>query len=222
MKLITYASPSHMPMCERFVVANASAAGFESCTVVDDEQLCPSGRFNSEGFAPQVWRKLEVLATLPTGQRYCFLDADCLPLPGLARWCNTFLDGQQRNTIGLGDDNGMFCTGTVVWQQTEETAEWWRFVRMFSFMLGVDDQCGLNTILDNAKNFPLVCRVLCKQVFSNWAATDSFNEKPWAGEEIQLPQNCLCWHANFCLGVDNKIKQLEHVEKLLTVSTGTV
>lgn len=211
-----------MQMCERFVVANASEAGFESCTVVDDEQICKEASITSAGFPAQVWRKLELLATLPVGDRYCFLDADCLPIEGLATWCNAFLDAQQPNTIGLGDDNGAFCTGTVVWQQTNETAEWWRMVRMFSFMIGRDDQTGLNTLWDNAINFPLVCRVMCKQVFSNWAASDSFNGRPWEGEPIVIPNNCLCWHANFCVGVEKKYQMLEQVEKQLTVANHRV
>lgn len=212
MKLITYTTDSHRAMCERFVIANAKAAGFSGCQVFEAQQLCKSGSYNSEGFSEQMWIKVHCLSEIAIGERVCYVDADCVLFPGLAKWCNDWLDARQPHTIGMGDDAGQYCMGTLVFQQTQETKDWWLFIHRLSWILGIHDQNAVNLLLKDALQVPVSLEKLDKFVFANWATYGDLEQKKWNGTDaLIVPSQTLCWHANFCIGVETKIRMLDIV-----------
>jgi len=220
MRLVTYASPSHQAMCDRFVISRAEQAGFANTVYAKGDQLCPSARYNSDGFATQMWQKLDLLAMLPAGERYCYVDADCILFPGLSHWCETWLNGQENDSISLGNDVKEWCMGTIVWQQTEKTAEFWRFLRQLAFMVGCHDQAALHGLRMNSVNWPLSISVLPNTIFANWATYGDHSQKIWQpGQEFVIPEDALCWHANFVVGVESKQTMLEMVESQKSLLT---
>jgi hypothetical protein len=219
-KLYTLHTPSHREMCERFVVANAGDAGFDHCVVFKSEQMCESGSYNTSGFAETCWVKLDALATIPVGTKACYVDADCILFPGLSDWCETWLNGQENDSISLGNDVKEWCMGTIVWLQTDKTAEFWRFLRQLAFMVGCHDQAALHGLRMNSVNWPLPISVLPNTIFANWATYGDHSQKIWQpGQEFIIPDDALCWHANFVVGVENKQTMLEMVESQKSLLT---
>lgn len=200
-------------MCERFVIANGERAGFKSCEMFTAEQLCETGKYNSPGFAEQMWLKLRCLAEIAIGERVCYVDADCILLPGLHDWCESWLSERDRLTIGFGNDVAELCMGTIVFEQSAETIQWWRFLYQLAWMTKLHDQAALHGLRENSKQVPVNLDVLPNDVFANWATHGEHSQKTWKGEELIVPIGVLCWHANFCVGVEDKIRMLEIVER---------
>lgn len=213
MILTTYATPSHAEMCERFVVARGEASGFDGGRLFNDDQMCPSGNFGSEGFSQQTWGKVKMLAGLPLAENYCYVDADCVIFPGLADWCRHWLH-ENPGAIGHGDDILQLCMGTLVWRQTEITASWFRYVYDTAILLGRHDQETVQVIREIAQNLPVELSRLPNTIFANHASRLDRDNTPWDGQmDLFVPQTCLCWHANFCVGVQRKTAMLECVLK---------
>jgi hypothetical protein len=224
MKLITYASPSHREMCERFVLANCNKAGFDDCVLYETPQVCESGNYNEPGFAEVCQGKLVCLSSIEIGESVCYVDADCLILPGLAGWCSEWLENNPA-TIGHGkdirrrsDNAGQFCAGTMVFTQTEKTVSWFKFLKMLAWMLDKHDQDALTATLLMAQRYPVSLEFLDNKVFSNWSTSGELSQIVWMGEELIVPESTLCWHANFVVGVEKKIEMLEKVVDILSVT----
>ena len=215
MMLVTFASPSHFEMCERFVVSNAKDAGFTELVFHKANQICESGNYNTTGFAEAMLGKLELLANIPIGERICYVDADCLILPGLADWCEDWLH-KNPQAIGHGKDANQFGMGTLVFEQSSDTKKWWSFIHQLAWMVGLHDQTTLNALTSAAVRSPVALLKLDNEVFSNWATYGDIAKKYWQGEELIVPGSTLCWHANWCIGIRSKIYMLEIVGKVLT------
>ena len=211
MHLVTYTTPSHAEMCERFVVSRGELAGFDGGLLHEDDQVCESGSFNMPGFVEQTWRKVAMLASLEVGRSYCYVDADCVVFPGLADWCRSWVHSNE-NSIGHGDDILQLCMGTLVWRQTKESAAWFKYVYDSAIMLGRHDQEAVQILREIGRNFPVELKRMNGQVFANHASRPNRDNKPWKpGLDLHIPEQTLCWHANFCIGVDNKMLMLEKV-----------
>lgn len=216
MILATYTTPSHAAMCERFVISRGELAGFDSARLCEDRQLCESGAYNREGFAEQTWAKVKMLSELPAGEAYCYVDADCVLFAGLADWCRQWLVDNP-DAIGHGDDILQLCMGTLVWKQTTETARWFRYVYDTAVLLGRHDQDAVQIIRDIGLNLPVQLARMPNTIFANHASRRDRTAKPWTAEQpLYVPETTLCWHANFCVGVERKVLMLEKVLEKLT------
>ena len=215
LELITYASPSHRPMAERFVLANAMGAGFNQASLFTDDQRCETGLFNAPGFIEAMHVKLDILASRPVGNIVCYVDADCILFPGFGEYCSALVADAPENTILFADDRVEFGMGVVAYKQTETTVEWWRFLRQFSWITHVTDQAALHGLRHIALKFPVGMQVIDKNHVVNWpsVAGDRIEStKVWTNESFQIPSSTVCFHANFCIGVENKTRMLELAE----------
>lgn len=214
MLLVTYTTPSHAAMCERFVVSRGELAGFDGGRLFEDQQQCPSGSYNQPGFAQQTWNKVQMLSRLPVGEDYCYLDADCVIFPGLAEVCRWWIKAHP-GMIGHGDDFTQYCMGVIVWRQTEVTAAWFKYICDTAVLVGVHDQNALHIIMQFAVNHPVKPAFLCNTFFANHVSREDPDNSVWKpGDKLDVSHKTLCWHANFCIGVENKTAMLEEVLKI--------
>lgn len=197
-------------MCERFVVNRAELAGFDNSLVHQDQQVCKTGVFNEDGFHQQTWRKVHMLSTLEVGKSYCYVDADCVLFPGLADWCEQWLS-ENKDAIGHGDDIRQLCMGSIVWRQTKDTRRWFQYVYHSAVMFGRHDQETVQILSELSLNPPVELLKMPNDIFANFASRQCRTAKPWDGEELFIPATTLCWHANFCVGIERKTKMLEMV-----------
>jgi len=221
--IATYCSPSHADMASRFVLGTMQRAGF--CGVVvwaEEQQLCPSGVFEAEGFREASAEKLRFLAGMPADDRpMLFVDADVVLFPGLAQWCEATLADKPDNWIGLQDDVVQWCTGVLLFRRTRPVLDWFRFVYDLCVFTNMNDQAGWHSLRMSAQNWPVQCEVMPHDVISNYAWVTG-GKAVWVGERFTLPDDCRLWHANWCVGVQRKAEMLEQVLASETSDTPSV
>jgi hypothetical protein len=212
MLVATYCSPSHADMANRFVLGTMHRAGFGGVVVyADEDQVCPSGVFESLGFRAAAAEKLRFLSGMPCdGRPMLFVDADVVMFPNLAVWCSQMLEDKPSNWIGLQDDIKQWCTGVLLFRRTPAVLDWFRFVYQVCVFADLNDQDGWHSLRMSAKNWPVECEVLPHNVVSNYASVTG-GQSIWNGENFAVPEGCLLWHANWCVGVERKTRMLEYV-----------
>ena len=206
--LVTYSSPSHREMCDRFVLSRAGLAGFgdDSVILFEDRQVCESATYNKKGFSDQTAGKIGSLATLPVGERYLYVDADCCLFPGLAKWCNTKLT----DVVYFSDDLSQYCCGVMLWTQTEQTQRLFQLVAELTLIVEYHDQNIMNWLYNNAaaNKFPVRVAKIARAVVANYA-TILGEQQAWGGQDFEVPRSVKIFHANYCVGVENKTQLLE-------------
>lgn len=223
MLIATYFTPSHTDMANRFVLSRTASAGFGGVVCFADElQVCESGVFESPGFREASAEKLRFLGSMPAdGRAMLFVDADVVLFPGLADWCEATLADKPTNWIGLQDDIAQWCTGVILFRRTREVLDWFMFVYRACVFANLNDQNGWHELRNAATNWPVRCETLPHDVISNYAWVTGASGL-WNGQKFTLPDNCLLWHANWCLGLERKMQMLEQVASLETSQVPTV
>lgn len=208
MRLVTYYTPSHREMCERYVLSQAS--GFDDIIVGEYPQTCPTGEFKSAGWNDCMSDKLHLLQHLPCdGMPTLYVDSDVCLMPGLAQWAketSAGLDG-----VAYSDDVLQWCAGVMLFHDTEQVHRWWRLVEDMSHVLDLPDQETIHVLRVHGKRLPLPMSVLAPDRICNWATVGGTS--PWVGEWFDLPETCVAWHANWTIGIDNKLAMLSRVRK---------
>jgi hypothetical protein len=217
MRILSFVTESHEDMLSRFVVNRLELAGFtnsDELQIVYGKQVCESGEYGSSGFNECMLDKLQALADVPIGEKCFYVDADVIILPG----CKQILDAiiLQTDSIAFQWDDGQLCMGMIYWTQTIATRDWWRFIKEYAMVRGLMDQSAMHQLILGAKWLPVNLVALPTRVFGNWSH-DRKDKTLWSEEVFALPVPCVAWHANFTIGLANKWKMLEHVEKIACI-----
>jgi hypothetical protein len=208
MRLLTYYTPSHAEMCRRFVLSRAWA--FSEVRALEYPQTCPSAAFKQPGWNRCMDDKLDALLRLPLdGEPTLYVDADVILFPGACQWAENYVRGMSFDQIAYSDDVVQWCAGVMLFRPTTKTRRWWELVADMSRLLDQPDQDVIHALRTNARSLPVPMSVLPATKVANWATLG--HTSVWAGERIQLPAGCCVWHANWCVGVEQKMDMLEHV-----------
>lgn len=224
--LLTYYSPSHREMCQRFVLERASGFGRVIAREFP-EQVCPSGAFKHDGWNDAMLQKIDAILSLPVdGSPVVYVDADvCLKTEGrdnffasmvfammsVADWCN-------QEAIMFSDDSIQWCCGVMAFWATPEVMQFWRTVRILAEAWNLPDQDVIHQLRVQVQQtegkFPLVPVTIGRQIVSNWASVNHPSvPAPWDGEPFKVPGTCSAWHANWTIGVENKWSMLEEARR---------
>lgn len=215
LRLATYYTPTHREMAERFVLSRAE--GFTEVIAREYPQTCPSAAFKEQGWNACMLDKLDLLMRLPhDGVPTLYVDADVCLLPGLAEWCNQRIRGMKFHEIAYSDDAVQWCAGVMLFRSTSYTHAWWRLVADMSALLDQPDQDVIHVLRANAKRLPVPMSVMPAGRVANWATLG--NRTPWQGEPFTVPETAVAWHANWTIGVDAKLRMLEHVAETTRVA----
>lgn len=215
MRLVTYYTPSHREMCERFVLSRSH--GFTDVRFSECQQLCPTGEFKSDGWNECMLDKLRTLLSLPIdGEPTLYVDADVCLRSGLAEWCLSEIADHDFHAIGYSDDVLQWCAGVMLFRSTIRTHAWFRLIADLSPIWNAPDQDCIHALRSQCAErnggLPVPMWVAPGDQVCNWATVGG--RTPWEGEEFDVPQSCVAWHANWTIGVENKWRMLERVEAL--------
>jgi hypothetical protein len=203
-------------MATRFVIGQHQRAGFRDCLFHVERQTCETAQFKQPGWNACTADKFRWLSTLePDGEPILFVDADVLILPGLAEWCAGTARAMPDNVILFGDDKVQLCTGVMLFKKDQRVLDWFKFCYDFCTVMDQNDQDGLHLIGHIARQtgvvrLPVALQTMANDVICNWASLG--NTTTWDHEQIQPPSTMLLWHANWCVGVENKTAMLETVQ----------
>jgi hypothetical protein len=209
MLLLTQYSPSHKHLYDQFIKPKVDQ--FDKVIVHEVDQVCDTANYGSPGFNEHMWLKLDHLASVSIGEQVIYLDADCMISSKLSAWCHEWLINN-KNIIGHGNDSNSHCMGVLLFEQTESTVQWWKTLKTIAQQQKLNDQETLNWLITN-HGLPPRLAILPKNIIANWSSLNDTSEGVWKGEPLQVPTEALCWHANYCIGVDAKLKMLERVEQ---------
>ena len=208
MRLLTYYTPSHADMCRRFVLSRAWA--FSEVRAIEYQQTCPTGAFKQPGWNRCMDDKLDALLRLPVdGEPTLYVDSDVILWPGACQWAENHIRGMSFDEIAYSDDVVQWCAGVMLFRPTTKTRRWWELVADMSRLLDQPDQDVIHALRTNAKSLPVPMSVMPSDKVANWATLG--NTSVWQGESIAVPKSCYIWHANWCVGVEAKMKMLEQV-----------
>lgn len=215
LRLVSYYTPTHKDMCERFVMSRAW--GFDERHFAQHEQTCPTGGFKSEGWNDCMLDKLNTLLSLPTdGTATLYVDADVCLMPSLVEWCRWYVEHLDADEVAFSSDVVQWCAGIMLFRSSKRVHAFWQTIADLSAAVNAPDQDVIHWLRVQAEQqkgrLPIVGRMLPADVFCNWATVNAPHvPAPWDGQPFEVPKTCLAWHANWTIGVDNKMRMLERV-----------
>jgi len=212
MRLVTYYTPTHKSMCERFVLSRAEA--FTEVVAREYGQTCPSGSFKQEGWNDCMRDKLDCLLRLPMDCKpTLYVDADVALLPGLHEWAEEQVAMLPDDGVAYSDDVVQWCAGVMLFRSTSAVHAWWRLVDDLSQVWNAPDQDVIHALRVQAHErggrLPVPSRIIPGEVVGNWATLG--NRDVWRGQAFEVPPTCVAWHANWTVGVAAKEEMLRRV-----------
>lgn len=215
LRLVSYYTPTHEQMLERFVLPRA--AEFDDCVTFKYGQSCPTGAFKSPGWNACMADKLRSLLALPTDDAWTlYVDADVALMPGIGRWASDVAATLGPSDVAFADDVIQWCAGVMLFRSSAEIREFWSLVLHLSNAWTIPDQDVIHSLRLQAQErkgtLPIQPKVLPRDVVCNWATVCAPTiPAPWTGEPLTVPDSCLAWHANWTVGVDRKWQMLKAV-----------
>lgn len=214
LRLVSYYTDTHKAMCERFVMQRAW--GFDDRRFVQYGQTCPTGDFKSDGWNACMLDKLRTLMGLPTdGITTLYVDADVALMPGLAAWCESASHELEHDSVAFSDDRVQWCAGIMLFKCTPAVQRFWELIADLSQAWDYPDQEVIHLLRaqcdERRGRLPITPSVLPKELFCNWSTVNLHMPRPWNREPFAVPKTCLAWHANWTVGIANKMAMLDRV-----------
>lgn len=200
MRLYTTFTPSHKALYEGHFLRTLPRC-FEPVVVEYGDQPCPSGRYKNEGWDLVCMRKADL-----------FLGACMQNMGGVFFYCDVdvqffgegldavLMDELADADIACQDDLKEFNSGVFVCRCNDRTLAMFRSVRENYAM---DDQSSLNRHIG-------MCRA--RRMSRRFFNVGMILKSTWNGQtEFGVPENIVLHHANWTIGVPNKMRLLEMV-----------
>lgn len=222
--MITFYTPSHTILYNDYFLPSfnrSKLSKYYQLQVAEFPQECDKASYMANGWNSTMMRKVElILDTIKThyGEVFVYADVDIQFFKGFN--ASTFLKERdivfQRNQ----SKNKRVCAGFFIARANEAVYNLWQSVK--DQMLAnpkLDDQEPLNRALRNRSlrnpnlNLDIKWDLLPNSFFNPALYTGATRWEP--GVELVLPSKIILHHANWTVGLENKIKQLDYVQSLL-------
>jgi hypothetical protein len=203
MKLYTIFSPSHEVLYKEYFLKTLPDE-FE-LEVRKTEQLCNTGVYFSNGWEKAMMEKANLFIEAcenNMGKHFFFCDVDVL-------FHGNVLDQLVKEIedydVAFQDDTGKPCAGLFICKANERTLEMFKTLKK---IFKDDDQQTLYKCVDMCK-YKLLSR-------DKFFTTGNQHMDVWRGQDFDVPNDMLIHHANWVIGIENKMKVLQYArEKLL-------
>ncbi len=221
MDLLTIASESHRELQHRFLLSSK----VQEYRIFNGhmDQVCETGEYRSRGWCEMGQAKLEFILSYlqsgirPDGHWFVFADADITFLRPSKQVFFDEIRAIGGQDILLQDDGREFCSGLFVCKVSDRT----RHLFATSLEIAVEmarenerlgrgysaaDQAALNAAITATRSRAS----MLSHRFLNWhhlCSTELW--KP--GMSFRIPENAVAFHANWTIGIDNKVKLLQYV-----------
>ncbi len=210
MNIYTHYSDSHKEMYTEFFKTSLRNIYTKSEVLIKAvyHTQTNSGSFMSEGWLDSMDIKLDIiLNALEESEEFIFADCDI-------QFFKPFIHIVQSNLktydIVCQEDRGSLCAGFFGCKSNERTRELFRAVKQ-NFRLMVNDQVALN-------NFKHLARCATLDINQFYTIGNFFENNNgtsiWDNiTNITPPSNILLHHANYVVGVENKINLLNMIKQ---------
>lgn len=208
--LYTFFTESHEYLLNNYFLPSFQSAGLANnfnLNIIKCKQYSESGSFNTHGFHTTMLDKLKILIhAAENNDRFVFADCDIQFFKNIY---NDVVDIDGYDLVAQ-NDLGSVCAGFLIINSSENLKNFLRFVyeqceaNPYKYP---NDQVCINTHLDliNYKLLPI----------DKYYSVGNYNQgQVWNGEDISnAPNDLILHHANFTIGVDNKIKLMNIIKK---------
>ena len=200
MKTYTTFTPSHKILYENYFLQSLPSE-LELCVVEDENQYCKSASFYETGWSKTCYKKVELFLQAcqeNMGKTFFYSDVDVQFFGNVAE---DLIEELGDCDIACQNDIGNYCSGIIVCKGNNTT------LRMFELMKAnyeKEDQHTLN-------NFIHLCnhKALSRKFFT----FGHISQRAWSGENFDIPDDILMHHANWVLGVENKMRIIDIVRE---------
>jgi len=211
-KLITFYSDTHENMYKRYFFEsfNKYLSKKYVLFVKKIEQICETGYFHSKGFDLTMLEKINlIIENIDINDENFLVYADC----DIQFFGDLEFDLKDKDILFQHDyHNEYYCAGFFICKQNLQVLNFFKQVRdIFKrTMNGIrHDQDVINEIFKSG-NYSIKKGMLPDNKY--WTVANSTSGNVWSGQEIIVPNEILMHHANFTIGIENKIKLLEIVK----------
>lgn len=209
MNIYTYYTETHKGLFEDYFKRTLP----DSLNLVHSQssQVCESGDYYEEGWLPSMQDKSQVILTAikeNMGSQFIYADSDIQFFGDILPSIKLKLE---RCDIACQNDVHLpsvaYCAGFMAFNANETTLKIWQAAHDLTDK--TDDQRAFNQVVSAQNLHGRVVQPLDQEQF--WSPRNLY-----ASLSTLKPQaNILMHHANWCIGVSEKIKQLDYVRKTI-------
>jgi len=209
-KLYAIYTPSHQILLDKWFLPSIQD-DYEIILEYHDQE-CPSGSFMHSGWTKTTRRKVDMIIQAVKdnwGKIFIYSDVD---IQFFGKTKDIILDLIQDKDIIIQRNNptGTACSGFFVCKGNEQTLKLWQMAKEYMKQSGKSDQRALNYALANSAY--IKWDLLPVEFFNGGTLTG----KLWKpGLKLPIPNNIVIHHANWTIGIKNKIAQLTYVRKVV-------
>lgn len=202
MNLFTTFTPSHRCLYENYFLKTLPDE-FNLHVIEDDQQHCKTGSFYQEGWDKTCYKKVELFIKAceeSMGSHFFYCDVD---VQFFGKVAEQLLLEIEDYDIACQEDIGSFCSGVFICKANETT------LNMFKTMKDnyvKEDQTTLNNHLYMCKH---------KKLSHKFFTFGHVVPRPWQGEQFEIPKDILVHHANWVVGIKNKMRIMDYVRERL-------
>ena len=211
-KLLTFYSKTHKVLYDNFFIPSYEKYISNEYKLITKkiDQVCTSGEFASIGFDYVMLQKIKfIIDNIDINDEDPLIFSDC--------------DVQFFSNLNfnLSDYDILFqhdfypnarCAGLFVCKQNKKILSFFQLIEKNltnNLNKGTDDQGIINRLLDSGYS-EIKSGLLPNEEW--WTVGMITNGSVWNGQFVQIPKNIKVHHANFTIGVNNKIKLMELVK----------
>lgn len=212
-KFITIYSDTHMEMYEKYFLNSYKEFLSNNFNFFPKKvkQKSKNGEICSNGFDITMLEKINWIISnidLNDSNYLVYSDCDVQFFKGLE------FDFFEKDILFQKDfyDNS-YCAGFFICKQNQKVLNFFEKVyeTFIHHMNGtIHDQDIINGLFQSGYS-DLNKGFLPKEKY--WTVGNSTNAQAWTGQDISVPKEIIMHHANFCIGVENKLKLLELVKE---------
>jgi hypothetical protein len=202
MKIYTFYSDSHKNLYDIFIKSlEETNPDLDLHTDLYDQS--GSGIFMEDGWENMMSNKLDqIISACQKNKIFIHSDCDVYFLKNIK---NRILEELGDFDIAFQNDGpGGLCMGFFICKPNDRIIEMFRKVKEILPFFNGHDQNALNSIIDKSG----VTYKNLSPLFFNYGQK---YRKIWEGEEFEIDPDILVLHANWTIGIENKMKIIEYV-----------
>ena len=198
MNLYSIFTPSHRHMYENYFLT--SIPDEFKLHIKEIPQECPTGSFYEEGWDKTCFRKVELFEEICKenfGETFIFSDVD---IQFFGKIKDVMIDELGDLDIACQDDITTYSSGFFICRCNDRTLKMFQNMKEF---YNKEDQTSLNDQIHICNH-----KFLSRRFFTFGHVVP----RPWNGEDFHIPDDILIHHANWVVGIEDKIRILDLVK----------
>lgn len=214
-RMYAFYTPSHAELVEKWF--KPSIKDDYALILEFHEQECPTGSFMSPGWKQTMHRKIDlILRAIEECWGGIFVHSD-IDIQFFKPTKELLVKALEDNdfVVQQDDPKGGICAGFFACRANEQTRNLWQTIKqMVDENPRKHDQDYLNELLRNNKIDGLRWSYLPSSFFGGGTLLET--PELWTpGKTLPVPKDIVMHHANYTVGVENKIKQLAYVKSVV-------